>query len=181
SEPQAAAAMLDDIAASTNETLEELRDLARGIYPPLLGDKGLVAALEADLRKSGLDAALAVGDGLREHRFPRSVETTCYFCVREALDNVARHANNAPTWVTIEHINDALSFVVHDQGPGFNVSEKAWGSGLQSMSDRIAAAGGRLQVDSAAGAGTTITGRIPLHSHTADQSVVEPAAVTSSA
>jgi len=161
-DPPSAAALLDGAAVRTNETLEELRDLARGIYPPLLADKGIVTALEAHIRKAGLDAALAVGDGLAEQRFPRAVETACYFCVREALDNVVQHAGKVRTTVTIERRDDSLAFSVRDEGTGFELAERMTTAGLQSMSDRIAAAGGELVIESASGAGTTVAGWVPL-------------------
>jgi signal transduction histidine kinase len=105
---------------------------------------------------------MLVGDGLAEQRFPRAVETACYFCVREALDNVVHHAARAATTVTIEQRDGALAFSVRDEGLGFEISEEVTPGGLQSMSDRIAAAGGELAIDSGPGAGTTVAGWVPL-------------------
>ncbi|MDQ4027613.1 MAG: hypothetical protein M3214_06115 [Actinomycetota bacterium] len=90
------------------------------------------------------------------------METTCYFCVHEALDNVAQHAGKVSTTVTIERRDDSLAFTVRDEGPGFELGERVTTTGLQSMSDRIAAAGGEFVIDSAPGAGATVAGRVPL-------------------
>jgi signal transduction histidine kinase len=161
-DPEAAAAALENLALRTNETLEALRDLARGIYPPLLVDKGLVVALGAHIRKMGLNVTLDVDSELAEARFERSVETSCYFCLRETLENVGRHAGGAPAWVTLRRQPDRLIFSVRDEGPGFDVAESRSHRGLQSMSDRVEAAGGELTIESAPGKGTVITGWIPL-------------------
>ncbi|MDP9233277.1 MAG: hypothetical protein M3P01_01845 [Actinomycetota bacterium] len=171
-DPEAAAAALENLALRTNETLEALRDLARGIYPPLLVDKGLIVALEAHIRKMGLNVTLDVDSDLAEARFERSVETSCYFCLRETLENVGRHAGGAPAWVTLKRQPDKLSFSVRDEGPGFDVAQARSHRGLQSMSDRVEASGGELTIESAPGRGTVITGWIPLV--TADEGEGEP-------
>ncbi|MDQ3662009.1 MAG: ATP-binding protein, partial [Actinomycetota bacterium] len=155
------------LALRTNETLEVLRDLARGIYPPLLADKGLVMALEAHIRKTGLAASLRVDPALEAMRFDRSIETSCYFCIREALDNVALHAPGAETLVTLELSADRVWFSVADDGPGFDPSvvtqaAPGRGGGLQSMADRMAASGGELTVESPPGQGTEVRGWLPL-------------------
>jgi signal transduction histidine kinase len=161
-DPEAAASVLDGLAERTNETLEALRDLARGIYPPLLVDKGLIVALEAHIRKTSADVSLEVDDDLADTRFDRSVETSCYFCLREALDNVARHAGGAHTRVAVHREHDRLIFSVRDDGPGFDLTRFRSQRGLQSMRDRIEASGGELAIDSALGGGTTVRGWIPL-------------------
>jgi signal transduction histidine kinase len=160
-DPTHATALLERVAMATNDTLEALRDLARGIYPPLLADKGLVMALEAHVRKIGSQATLQVDDALMEQRFDRSVETACYFCLREALDNAAGYADGAPTTVTIERRDERLWFSVRDEGPGFE-PPRPLGFGLQSMMDRVAASGGELTLESAPGRGTTVRGWVPL-------------------
>jgi signal transduction histidine kinase len=159
-DPNGAAAVLETLSERTNETLEALRDLARGIYPPLLVDKGLVVALQAHVRKTGLDVDIQFDDELVEARFGRSVETACYFCLKETMDNVGRHAGGAAT-VAIERRDDQLVFSVRDEGPGFDVSSLREAGGLQAMSDRVSAAGGELHVESSE-IGTTVSGWIPL-------------------
>jgi signal transduction histidine kinase len=161
-DPDATAVLLEGLAARTNETLEALRDLARGIYPPLLVDKGLIVALEAHIRKIGLDVTLNVDPDLADARFDRSVETSCYFCLRETLDNIGRHARGADAWVDIKRQSDRLTFSVRDQGPGFDLGQPRAHRGLQSMRDRIEAAGGELTIASIHSQGTTVTGWIPL-------------------
>jgi signal transduction histidine kinase len=181
-DPSQATAMLEDLAERTNETLEALRDLARGIYPPLLADKGLVVALEAHIRKVGLDATLEVDGELAEARFDRAVETSCYFCVRETLDNVARHASGAHAKVRIHRDAGRLVFSVSDQGPGFDMNDFQSRGGLQSMRDRIEASGGEVEITSAPGKGTTVTGWVPLapSEESADQELLAAAQASSS-
>jgi signal transduction histidine kinase len=164
SDPQAASDLLETLSIRTNETLEALRDLARGIYPPLLVDKGLIVALEAHIRKMGLDVDLEVGEQLIDARFARSVETSCYFCLRETLDNIARHAAGAPAGVILQLEKGRLVFKVRDEGPGFDVGRLRSEGGLQAMKDRVAASGGELQIESKPGEGTTVGGWIPLQS-----------------
>jgi signal transduction histidine kinase len=154
--------LLEGLAARTNETLEALRDLARGIYPPLLVDKGLIVALEAHIRKIGLEVTLNVDQDLAEARFDRSVETSCYFCLRETLDNIARHAGGAHAWVDVGRQSNRLMFSVRDEGPGFDTRQPGVRRGLQSMRDRVEAAGGVLTIESTRGRGTTVTGWVPL-------------------
>jgi signal transduction histidine kinase len=168
-DPERAAALLDTLSARTNETLEALRDLARGIYPPLLVDKGLVVALEAHIRKTGLEVDLEVDKDLEEARFQRAVETSCYFCLRETLDNVGRHARGAHAVVLLHRRDDRLAFTVQDEGPGFDVADLRSSGGLQAMRDRVAASGGELEIESVAGRGTTVRGWIPLASERPDE------------
>jgi signal transduction histidine kinase len=161
-DPDAATALLESLAARTNETLEALRDLARGIYPPLLVDKGLIVALDAHIRKIGLEVSLNVDEDLAEARFDRSVETSCYFCLRETLDNIARHAGGAHAWVDITRGSKGLMFSVRDEGPGFDIDQPGARRGLQAMRDRVEAAGGEVTIGSDRGQGTTVTGWVPL-------------------
>ncbi|MGI8519144.1 MAG: GAF domain-containing sensor histidine kinase, partial [Actinomycetota bacterium] len=180
-EPASATGKLEELAVRTNETLEELRDLARGIYPPLLADKGLVMALEAHIRKTGLEASLHVDPALEGVRFERSIETSCYFCIREALDNVALYARGAEALVTLEQSAGRVSFSVTDEGPGFDPSivtgaAPGRGQGLQAMADRLAASGGELIVRSKPGQGTAVTGWVPLRDEAESDSRGEAAA-----
>lgn len=176
-----ATAILEELALRTNETLEVLRDLARGIYPPLLADKGLVMALEAHIRKTGLDASLRADSAIEGVRFERAIETSCYFCILEALGNVAHHAGGAEAIVTVDRTEDRVSFSVNDKGPGFDPSmlpstAGSDGQGLQAMADRLAAAGGELTVRSKPGHGTTVTGWVPLEIETEEENETDGAA-----
>jgi signal transduction histidine kinase len=157
-EPSKAAKMLEQIESETQDALEDLRDLARGIYPPLLADRGLSAALEAQARKSVVPVTVEAAVG----RFSQEVEATVYFCALEALQNVAKYANASRVTVHVSHVNGHLAFTVSDDGDGFDASSTRHGTGLQGMADRLDAVNGSLEVDSAAGRGTTVAGRVPV-------------------
>ncbi len=158
-DPAKAAEILSQIEAETQSALEDLRDLARGIYPPLLADRGLVAALEAQSRKASVPVSVEA-DGVG--RYQADVETTVYFCALEALQNVAKYAGADRTVIRLSQSNGSLSFEVVDEGRGFDPDAVAAGSGLQGMADRLAAVGGSLEIRSAPGTGTTVAGRVPL-------------------
>jgi signal transduction histidine kinase len=154
-----AQSLLDELQGETQEALENLRDLARGIYPPLLADKGLAAALEAQARKVPFPVQVEPnGVG----RYPAEAEATAYFCVLEALQNAAKYAEASSATVRLGHENGHLVFTVTDDGRGFDPETTPRGSGLQNMADRLEAVGGAVDVASSPGRGTTITGRIPV-------------------
>jgi signal transduction histidine kinase len=151
--------LLDGLARDANDALENLRDLARGIYPPLLADKGLPTALEAQARRGPVPVEIQT-DGVR--RYPQEVESAAYFCVLEALNNVAKYAGASRAAIRLFEREARLTFEVADDGSGFDVEATSYGTGLQGMADRLDAIGGELQVRSTPGSGTTITGGIPL-------------------
>jgi signal transduction histidine kinase len=158
-DPSGAKEMLAQLQTDAGDALENLRDLARGVYPPLLADKGLTAALEAQARKAPVPVRVqADGAG----RYPADVEATVYFCTLEALQNVAKYAHASETTVSLAAGDASLTFIVADDGRGFDPSTTGTGSGLQGMRDRVEALGGDLEVESASGHGTTVTGRVPL-------------------
>jgi signal transduction histidine kinase len=157
-DPERAAATAAQLQAEATEALEDLRDLARGIYPPLLADRGLVAALEAQARKSTVPVTISP-DGLG--RYAAEVESAVYFCCLEALQNVAKYAEATRAEVRLAVDDGELAFEVVDDGVGFDPAT-ALGSGLQGMADRLEALGGRLDVGSTLGGGTTVRGRVPL-------------------
>ncbi|MCI0633056.1 MAG: histidine kinase [Actinobacteria bacterium] len=158
-DPPKAHELLAQLQAETNDALETLRDLARGIYPPLLADRGLAAAIEAQVRKTDLPISLQP-DGVG--RFTPEIEATVYFCVLEAVQNVAKYANPSAVTIRLQHDDAELEFEVRDDGVGFEPDEAATaGSGLQGMADRLDAVGGTLEIASALGEGTRITGRLP--------------------
>jgi signal transduction histidine kinase len=149
--------ILEQLQQETLEALENLRDLARGIYPPLLGDKGLEAALVAQAAKSPIPIEVhANGIG----RSSKDVEAAMYFCVLEALQNVAKYARAGRADVRLSASDDALTFMVEDDGIGFDPAT-ASGSGLSNMRDRLEALGGELDIRSSLGCGTTVTGTVP--------------------
>jgi signal transduction histidine kinase len=158
-DPVRAETMLGELQGETKAALQDLRDLARGIYPPLLADKGLLAALEAQARKASVPTSVAA-DGIG--RYPQGVESAVYFCTLEALNNVAKYADAATAEIRLSQENGVLSFSVLDDGRGFDTTIASTGTGLQGMADRIDAVGGELSVESAPGRGTTVAGRIPV-------------------
>ena len=158
-DPAKARELLVQLQAETNEALEDLRDLARGIYPPLLADKGLPAALEAQARKTALPVTLEP-DGVR--RYPQELEATVYFCVLEALQNISKYANATAVRIAVWERDERLGFEVRDDGVGFDPGSASRGTGLQGMADRLDAVGGELRISSAPGTGTTISGAVSL-------------------
>jgi signal transduction histidine kinase len=157
-DPDKVAQMLAELQTDTSEALENLRDLARGIYPPVLADQGLPAALEAQVRKASVPITIE-SDGLG--RYPQEVEAAVYFCCLEALQNVVKYAEATNANVSLSSEPGQLSFSVTDDGRGFDPATVPGGSGLQGMADRVEALGGTLHVRSRPGTGTTVTGRIP--------------------
>ncbi|MBI2237390.1 MAG: hypothetical protein HYU54_02545 [Actinobacteria bacterium] len=155
-----AVALLDRLGADANATLAELRDLARGIFPPLLADKGVVAALEAHVRKESIPAALDV-DGAREVRFDPEVEAAVFFCCVQALQNARRHAGGVGISLRLAATDGMVEFEVSDEGTGFDPTSTGEGMGFQIMRDRVEALDGTLNVDSSPGRGTTVIGRVP--------------------
>jgi signal transduction histidine kinase len=158
-DPAKAMAMIEQIEDETRRALEDLRDLARGIYPPLLADKGLFAALEAQARKSPVSVTVH-GDAIG--RFGQDVEAAVYFSCLEALQNVSKYASASAVTIDLLDGDGTLRFEVRDDGVGFDPRSNGHGSGLQGISDRLGALGGTLDVVSSPGAGTTVSGSLPI-------------------
>jgi signal transduction histidine kinase len=158
-DPAGAAEILDALADDVKATIQELRDLAHGIYPPLLVDRGLADALGAAAARSPLAVDVdAEGIG----RYPAEVEAAIYFCCLEALQNAAKHAPEASVAVRLREADGSLSFSVTDDGPGFDVAHATSGHGFTNMSDRLGAIGGSVRWDSTPGTGTSISGTVPV-------------------
>jgi signal transduction histidine kinase len=158
-DPAKANQLLEQIESEVTGALEDLRDLARGIYPPLLADQGLVVALRAQAQKSPLAVDV---EGESIPRYPQDAEACVYFCVLEALQNASKYSDAQQVSVRLMDAGDWLEFSVVDDGVGFDPSARGYGTGLQGMGDRLAALGGELQVESAPGRGTTVSGRLPI-------------------
>jgi len=158
-DPPSVGGMLDTLQTSAADALVGLRDLARGIYPQLLADRGLAAALEAQATKSAIPTTVR-GEGVE--RYPREVEAAVYFTCLEALNNVAKYAEASRATVSLAQTNGTLAFTVTDDGVGFDPAEVEHGTGLQGMVDRLEAIGGDVRVRSTPGEGTTILGRVPV-------------------
>jgi signal transduction histidine kinase len=157
---------IPDLKAQLSTALDDLRALARGIYPPLLAEQGLVMALRAQAARSPVPVVLEAD---QVGRYPQDAESTVYFCTLEALQNVAKHARASAATVRLSGAGDVLEFSISDDGAGFPAAATRHGSGLQGMSDRLAAHGGTLAVSSHPGQGTTITGRLPVRSGSGDR------------
>jgi signal transduction histidine kinase len=153
--------LLRQVQRGVKDALEDLRDLARGIYPPLLADQGLQAALEAQARKVSMPVSVET-DGIG--RYPQEFEATVYFCVLEALQNASKYAGASEVSVRVWRDDGDLVFSVVDDGRGFDRGTTTLGTGMRNMADRLAAVGGSLEVSSQPGGGTTVSGRIPIPS-----------------
>ena len=139
--------------------LEELRELAHGIYPPFLAERGLVEAVRGALTRSGIAGRVhAEGVG----RYAAEMEAAVYFCCVEALQNTAKHAQAARVDVRLWGEDGVVLFEVSDDGASFDPSLTREGAGVTNMRDRVGAQGGNLRVDSQPGAGTRVTGAVPF-------------------
>jgi signal transduction histidine kinase len=158
-DPVRANQLLEQIEADVRGALEDLRDLAHGIYPPLLADQGLVVALRAQAQKAPLPVEV---QGESMPRYAQEAEACVYFCVLEALQNASKYSNAQRVSVRLMPDDGWLEFTVADDGIGFEPSARGYGTGLQGMADRLAALGGVLRVESAPDGGTTVAGRLPI-------------------
>jgi signal transduction histidine kinase len=155
-EPDAAEELLASAGDELDAALDELRELARGIHPAVLSDRGLATALEALAHRAPIPVEL---DALPTGRLPEAVELAAYFVVAEALTNVAKYAYASHARVSIEQENGRVVVEVEDDGIGG--ADPARGTGLRGLADRLGILEGRLEVDSEVGQGTTVIARIP--------------------
>jgi signal transduction histidine kinase len=153
-----ASAVLQGFGDDVDHLIDELRDLAHGIYPALLTFGGLVPALRSAGVRSGR-AVTVHASGVRRCR--PEVEVAVYFSCLAALDNTAKHAGPVPVSVDLSDTGGALQFTVCDSGAGFDPARTPVGAGIANMRDRIAAVGGTLAVDSAPARGTRVHGSVP--------------------
>jgi signal transduction histidine kinase len=160
SDPGQARAVFGELAGEVQDALQELRDLAHGIYPPLLVERGLGEGLRSASARAPVPVRLeARGLG----RYPPEVETTVYFCCVEALQNVGKHAGaGARATVHVWEEHDGLLFEVTDDGAGFDPAGQPQGGGVTNMSDRLGALGGSLSITSSPAAGTRVAGTVPV-------------------
>jgi signal transduction histidine kinase len=156
---ETAATMLEELREDAQVTLTELRELAHGIYPPLLRTRGLPEALQAAANRAVLPTTVVAGE---LPRFDPDVEAAVYFCCLEAIQNAGKHAGPAAhITVTLGHGEGMLRFGVADDGAGFDPVAVDGGHGFVNMEDRLGAFGGTLEVRSEPGCGTTVEGRVP--------------------
>lgn len=158
-DPEKASAILEEIKSESSEVVETLRDLARGLFPQVLSEQGLVPAVAAHVDKMRIPATVDADS------FPRlapEAEAALYFVIREALQNASKYASGAEISVSFSFHDDRASFSISDRGPGFDVTAVKLGAGIQNMRDRIEAIGGNFEIRSEAG--TEITGSVPVGS-----------------
>jgi signal transduction histidine kinase len=155
-DPLAAEQLLASAGEELESALAELRELARGIHPAVLTDRGLGTALETLANRAPVPVELGE---LPDERLPEAVELAAYFVVAEALTNVAKYAEASHATVQVERENGRVVVEVSDDGVGG--ADPGRGTGLRGLADRLAVIEGRLQVDSEKGHGTTVTARIP--------------------
>ena len=156
-DPDGAVELLTQASDELSRALEELRELARGIHPAILTDRGLEPALQALVTRSPVPVTVAEAP---DERLPEAVEAAAYYVVAEALTNVAKYAQASAATVRVLRDDGYALVEVADDGVGG--ADPTTGSGLRGLADRVAALDGRLEVKSAAGAGTTIRAEIPV-------------------
>ncbi|HEV3001082.1 MAG TPA: sensor histidine kinase [Solirubrobacteraceae bacterium] len=158
-DPQAARELLDGARAEARAAVEDLRELARGIHPAVLTDRGLAAALESLADRAPLPVEVAaVPDG----RLPGAVEAAAYFVVAESLTNVAKYARATHAEVRVARADGHAIVEVRDDGVGG--ADPCAGTGLRGLADRLSALDGRLEVESEPGRGTVVRARVPCAS-----------------
>ena len=156
SDPEEAAALVEESAVGLGEATDELRELARGLHPAVLSDRGLGPALQALAGRAPVPVSLGEAP---PDRLPPAVESAAYFVVAEALTNVARYADASKAEVSVSRTNGRVEVEVRDDGVGG--ADPGVGTGLRGLSDRVAALNGRLKVESPAGEGTVVRAVIP--------------------
>jgi signal transduction histidine kinase len=157
-DPAAAAELLAEARGELLLGLEELRELARGIHPAILTDRGLTPAVESLAARATLPVEVS---GLPPERLPEPIEAAAFYVVSESLANVAKYA--AANWARVDLARDAGVLVVEVSDDGVGGADPGRGSGLRGLTDRVEALGGRLRVSSEDGLGTTVRAELPLH------------------
>jgi signal transduction histidine kinase len=159
-EPQESSRLLSELACEAQGALDELRDLAHGIYPQLLIEDGLEAAIEALAADAPACIRLDL-PGIARH--DAELEAAVYFTCMEALQNAVKHAgNNSTVTIQLRERRGGLYFEVRDTGRGFDTRAEGVSGGIVNMRDRIGAAGGTIEILARPGRGTTVMGSVPL-------------------
>jgi signal transduction histidine kinase len=159
-DPSAVGAMLGELQDETRLALSDLRDLAQGIHPTVLSDRGLVEAIQDRVSRMPASVTFEATEQLRSARFPQAIEGAAYFTVCEGLANAMKHASAQRLVVRLDTQNGDLCLEISDDGAGFDAGLISR-SGLSGLEDRIEALGGSLQVSSAPGRGTRLVARLP--------------------
>ncbi|HET8528279.1 MAG TPA: ATP-binding protein [Gaiellaceae bacterium] len=153
--------LLADLALEAEQAIFALQELGRGIFPSVLADQGLPAALRTQTARVPLAVQIEIDAGLVGRRFEQEVEAALYFVGLEALTNASKHAPESTVSVWLRAEPDAVVLEVADDGPGFD-GRGCRGAGLQNMADRIAAIGGSLELESVPGRGTRVRAAAPV-------------------
>jgi signal transduction histidine kinase len=155
---------LDDMPGQIETVEAVLADTVTGVSTLLLSERGLAAALELELSGGHPPVTLDFGGLDADHRFPADVEAAVYFCCLESVSNAHKHAPGAAVAVRLTKVAERLCFTVRDDGPGYDLGAEPGspGRGLRNVQARMSAVGGRLEISSRLGAGTTVEGSIPL-------------------
>jgi signal transduction histidine kinase len=156
-DPAAAEAMLASVGEDLKLALEELRELARGLHPAVLNDRGLEPALQSLANRAPFPVTIV---GVPSNRLDEGVEAAVYYLVAESLTNAAKHADASEARIAITQANEEVVVTIGDNGSGG--ADAAGGSGLRGLADRIEALGGRFELESPAGGGTLVRATLPL-------------------
>jgi signal transduction histidine kinase len=156
-DPATAEAMLASVGEDLKLALEELRELARGLHPAVLNDRGLEPALQSLANRAPFPVTMV---GVPSHRLDEGVEAALYYVVAESLTNAAKHADASEARVEMTRTNDEVVVTIRDNGSGG--ANAARGSGLRGLADRIEALGGRFELESPSGGGTLVRATLPL-------------------
>jgi signal transduction histidine kinase len=157
----AAADRLADMQRDLATALRDVREIAYAIHPPVLTDRGLLEAIEAQSSRLALPMAVCADPALRGVRFGEQIEATAWYVLAEALSNVVKHAGASEVQVSLSQEDGRLGLVIRDDGRGFDL-DRPRGLGLTSLSDRLDTVGGSLSISSGAGLGTSVCAHIPV-------------------
>jgi len=157
----AAADGLVDMQRDLASTLEDVREIAYAIHPPVLSDRGLLEAIEAQSSRLAVPMAVRADPRLRGVRFGEQIEATAWYVLAEALSNVVKHAGASEVEVSLSQEDGRLGLVIRDNGCGFDL-DRPRGLGLAGLSDRLGTVGGSLTINSGAGLGTSVCVHIPV-------------------
>lgn len=154
--------ILEHLAAEAEEAAFALQDLGRGIFPTVLGDQGVAAALRTSASRLPMKVRLEVGPEMEDRRLSPEIEGTLYFVAMEGMANAQKHAPESELTISLRSDDSGVVLEVGDDGPGFDQAEESQGAGLQNMADRVNAVGGVATIRSTPGSGVYVVARIPL-------------------
>ena len=164
SDTEAAVDRADALVDECGDALDALRELARGIFPAILADQGVMVALESYVLRERLDVDVQFDGTEPSDRYDPQAEVTVYFCVIQALANAGTYAAGSNVVVRIHPDGENLVFSVSDDGPGVDPRRLRSGADISDMRDRVEAIGGEFDASAAVGEGTVISGWVPARS-----------------